>query len=152
MTWAGSRCARFGKFSLLGILGAALQVALFDVLIRFSHLPATAAAPIAVELVVLNNFFCHERFTWGDRGLGGIRQRAVRLCRFQVTNGLLSVLGNMLLIHYLVQELKAPPLPSAVAAIAVCAPVNFLLADRWVYRQAAAPAIRWWPILRRPRR
>jgi putative flippase GtrA len=140
MTADGQGYGRFGKFSLVGVLGAAIQVVVFDLLINFFHLPKVAAAPIAVEMVLLNNFFWHERFTWHDRSSGGLRQRAIRLCWFHVTNGALSLGGNTALIYLLVEQLKAPALPSAIAAIAFCAPVNFVLADRCVYRKAAHPS------------
>jgi putative flippase GtrA len=97
-----------------------------------------------VEVVLWHNFFWHERFTWRDRGFTGFRQRAIRLYRFHATNGLVSLAGNTLLIYGLVQLLKAPALPSTLAAIATCAPVNFFLADRWVYRNncRADPRVR----------
>src|SRR5471032_2702619 len=101
------------------------------------HLRGVATMPIAVEMVLLNNFFWHERFTWRDRAAAGLRQRAVRLCRFQAANGMVSLAGNTVLAYWLMQHLQAPPWPSAVAAIAICAPINFLVADRWVYCQAA---------------
>jgi len=40
------------------------------------------------------------------------------------------------LTYCLVDLLKAPVAPSALAAIACCAPANFLVADRWVYGEA----------------
>lgn len=135
MTGTLRQCARFARFSLAGVLGGALQVLLFDLLIKCVHLPGVAATPIAVELVLLNNFFWHERFTWRDRDPAGTLQRAVRLWRFHAGNALVSLAGNTGLTYVLVELLKAPVLPSAAAAIAVCAPINFLLADRWVYRR-----------------
>jgi putative flippase GtrA len=133
MTAVGPQFARFARFSLTGVLGAALQVILFDLLMKCFRLPEVAATPIAVEMVIWNNFFWHERFTWRDRKSVGFRQRAIRLLRFHATNGLVSLAGNALLTYCLVQLFKAPALPSTLAAIAVCAPVNFFLADRWVY-------------------
>ncbi|SPE37627.1 GtrA family protein [Candidatus Sulfopaludibacter sp. SbA6] len=133
MTGAGRQCVRFGRFSLTGVLGAALQVMLFALLMKCFHLPGVAATPIAVEMVLLNNYFWHERFTWRDRGCVGLRHRAIRLWRFHAANGLVSLAGNTVLTYCMVQKLKAPALPSAVAAIAVCAPINFLVADRWVF-------------------
>lgn len=135
MSGAGGQCARFGKFGLMGALGAVLQVVLFEILLKGFHLQGVAAAPIAVEMVLINNFFWHERFTWRDREVGGLRQRAIRLWRFHAANGLVSLAGNTVLTYVLVQQLQAPAVPSAVAAIGVCAPVNFWLADRWVYRE-----------------
>jgi len=131
---ASRLCARFGRFNLVGLLGAALQVLLFDFLMKCCGLPGIVAAPVAVELVLLHNFFWHERFTWRDRVPGGRRQRALRLCRFHAANGLLSLAGNTALIYCLVEKLKAPALPSALAAIALCAPLNFLLSDQWIFK------------------
>ena len=130
---SGRQCARFGRFNLVGALGAALQVLLFYLFMKCWRMPEAAAAAIAVEIVVLHNFFWHERFTWRDRRPGGLRQRTIRLWRFHAANGLVSVVGNTALTYCLVQQLKSPALVSAVAAIALCAPVNFWIADRWVY-------------------
>ena len=127
------QCVRFGRFNLVGALGAGLQIVLFDLLMKFSRIPEVTAAPIAVEIVVLHNFFWHERFTWRERKLGGLRQRSIRLLRFHCGNGLISLVGNTLLTYGLVEGFKLPALPAAVVAIAICAPVNFLIADRWVY-------------------
>jgi putative flippase GtrA len=134
---SGRHYARFGRFSLVGALGAGLQVLVFDLLLKFFQMPEVAAAPIAVEIVVLHNFWWHERFTWRDRGLNGLRQRIIRLWRFHVSSGLISLAGNTGLTYYFVEQLKSPALASAVAAIAICAPVNFLIADRWVYGRTA---------------
>lgn len=127
--------ARFGKFSLVGILGAGMQVVLFDLLLDRLHLPGPAAAPIAVELVILHNFLWHERFTWRDRRSAGLRERASQLWRFHAANGFVSLAGNTVLVYGLVQVLKMPALLSAAVAILICAPVNFVIADRWVYRR-----------------
>jgi len=128
-----ARCLmRFGKFSAVGALGAVLQVTLFDSLVRFLDLPGLAAAPFAVEIAVLHNFFWHERFTWRDRRTGG-RGKALRLWRFHVSNGLVSLAANTALAYWLIEKLHFPALPFAIIAIAVCAPLNFLIADRWVY-------------------
>ncbi|HJT86407.1 MAG TPA: GtrA family protein [Bryobacteraceae bacterium] len=124
---------RFGRFNAVGLLGAALQLMVFYSLMRALDLPAAAAAFVAVEAAVLHNFFWHERFTWRDRQTAGLRQRAVRLGRFHAANALVSLAGNTAVAALLVDWLHAPAIPSALAAIALCAPVNFLLADRWVY-------------------
>lgn len=129
----GQRFARFGRFNLIGALGAGLQIVVFDLLMNCFRIPEVAAAAIAVETVLLHNFFWHERFTWRERRLHGLRQRSIRLWRFHCSNGLISLVGNTAVTYGLVEGLKSPALPATVAAIAVCAPVNFLMADRWVY-------------------
>ena len=125
---------RFARFSVTGLAGAVLQLVLFDLLLKCVHLPGPVAMALAVEITVLHNFVWHERFTWSDRRVIDVRRRMLRLWRFHVTNGLVSLGGNTLLAHCLVEVWSLPALPSAVTAIVVCAPVNFLLSDRWVYR------------------
>jgi putative flippase GtrA len=111
----------FRKFALVGLLGSALQLGL---------IAAGIATPIAVEVAVLHNFFWHQLFTWRDRK-GRI---AMRLVRFHVANGAISILGNSLLMYFFVDRLKIPVVPSGLASIAICAAINFRLADRWVMR------------------
>jgi dolichol-phosphate mannosyltransferase len=120
---------RFGKFGAVGIAGAAVQVVLFTVLRRW--LPAAAAAAIAVELTVLHNFVWHERVTWRDRDAAGVWKR---LWRFHAANGLVSMVGNAAAVYGLT-EIGAPALAAQAGAIALCAPVNFLVADRWVWNR-----------------
>ncbi|HEX3682542.1 MAG TPA: GtrA family protein [Bryobacteraceae bacterium] len=131
---------RFLRFSLIGLLGAALQLSSLHLMSKRFHLRDLLAAPLAVELALLHNFAWHERFTWSDRSLTSLSQRAVRLWRFHLANGLLSLLGNTVVMYCLVDRLKAPVLPAAAAAIALCALANFLLADRWVFKPAASAA------------
>ena len=133
MTSAGQLLARLGKFNLVGLLGAALQLLLLYLLTKCFHMSAVAATPVAVEIVVLHNFAWHERFTWRDRPLNRIRQRMARLWRFHAGNGLTSLLGNTALVYALVEWIHAPIVLSAIVAIVVCSLVNFFLADRWVY-------------------
>jgi dolichol-phosphate mannosyltransferase len=130
-----NKCAwlRFSKFAIVGLMGVALQLSLLALLTKhFRMLPVMATA-LAVEITLLHNFLWHERFTWRERRLKDFRQRARRLCRFHLGNGLVSLLGNTSLSYCLVVRLNAPPLPSAFASIALCSLANFALADRWVY-------------------
>ena len=133
MISAGRQGSRFGVFSLVSAVGALLQATLFSLFTTDLCLPAVAAMPLAVELAILHNFFWHDRLTWRDRKITRLRDRAVRLWRFQIANGLLSLAGNTILAYWLVQILRLPALWSAAIAIALCAPLNFLAADRWVY-------------------
>jgi putative flippase GtrA len=125
---------RFGRFSLVGFMGAILQLALISLLTKSFGVLSTPATVVAVEITVLHNFIWHERFTWNSRGSGGFRPLALRLCRFQAGNGLVSLAGNTILMYCLVKRLSAPTLPAAIGAIVLCSLTNFLIADRWVYR------------------
>ena len=125
---------RFGRFSLVGFMGAILQLTLVWLLTECFGVLSTAAMVVAVEITILHNFAWHERFTWGNRGLKSSRQLALRLWRFHAGNGLVSLAGNTALMYCLVERLKAPVLPAAMGAIVICSLANFLIADRWVFR------------------
>jgi putative flippase GtrA len=137
MSNAGRSWSRFGKFNLVGLLGAALQMFLLWLLIKRFQVPALAATPVAVEIVVLHNLAWHELFTWRDRPAKNLRQKMVRLWRFHAANGLTSLLGNTAVIYGLVQWVHAPLVLSAIVAIVLCSLVNFLVADRWAFATIA---------------
>jgi putative flippase GtrA len=125
---------RFSRFSLVGFIGALLQLALLSLLTEFFGILSTAATLVAVEITVLHNFIWHERFTWSNRGPNSSRRLVLRLWRFHAGNGLISLAGNSVLMYCLVERLKAPVLPAGIGAIVLCSFANFLIADRWVFR------------------
>ena len=131
MTGVGSR---FGRFSLVGLLGAVLQLTLVSLLTKYFGVLSTAATLVAVEITILHNFIWHEHFTWSHRGPKSFQPMALRLWRFQAGNGLVSLPGNTVLMYCLVEQLKAPILLAAIGAIGLCSLANFLIADRWVFR------------------
>jgi putative flippase GtrA len=122
---------RWGKFNLVGAIGMAFQLAILALLDRRApghYLYATAAA---IELTLLHNFVWHVHFTWRDqRGrFGLIRQ----LIRFHASNGLVSMVGNLMLMRILAQDAHVPILVANVVAILVCSMINFVLGDRWAF-------------------
>jgi putative flippase GtrA len=137
VTRIGWRLGRFGRFSLVGFMGALLQLLLVYLLTKCFGAVSTVATLVAVEATILHNFIWHEHFTWSNRNRKNFRQSALRLWRFHAGNGLVSLVGNTVLMYCLVERLKIPVLPAAVATIVLCALANFLVADRWVFRSNA---------------
>jgi putative flippase GtrA len=84
-----------------------------------------------VEAAVLHNFVWHERWTWRDRAAskGGV---FVRLLRFNLSTGALSILTNLALMRWLVGTLHAPYLAANPAAIAAGSVANFFVSDLFV--------------------
>jgi putative flippase GtrA len=85
------------------------------------------ASVIAVECALVHNFFWHRRYTWRDRGAEG------SFVRFQVTNGLVSVVGNIVLMDLFVGRFHLPVVVSNCIAVLACSMVNFCLGDGWVF-------------------
>jgi len=122
------------RFYAVGAAGIAVQLAaltFFKSGLHLGYLPATA---LAVEVAILHNFIWHERWTWADRARAVPAGRASRLIRFHLTTGVLSILGNLLFMQALVGRMHVPYLPANAIAIALCSALNYLAADRLVFR------------------
>jgi len=121
----------FIRFNVVGVLGFALQSVALFVLTHsaypISYLVATAAA---VELAVLNNFVWHQRWTWRDRPSASKGETLRRLLKFNITNGAVSISGNLVFMSILVGRLGLPIAGANVASVAACSICNFFLADR----------------------
>jgi putative flippase GtrA len=124
---------RWLKFNAVGLIGIGVQLAALAALRSLLHLDYLVATVLAVETAVLHNFLWHERFTWADRPAGRFRHATVRLVRFNASNGLVSILGNVLLIRLLVGGLGMQYFVANLIAIAACSLVNFLLSDCFVF-------------------
>jgi putative flippase GtrA len=102
--------ARWMKFNLVGAIGIVVQLgalALFTSVFRLDYMIATA---LAVETAVLHNFAWHERYTWADRSSQGWHGAVIRLLRFNLTTGAVSIGGNLVLIRLLTGKTHIPPL------------------------------------------
>ena len=109
------------KFNVVGVLGFALQSgALFlftHAVPQVSYLAATAAA---VELAVLHNFVWHQRWTWRDRPSTTAGETLFRLLKFNVSNGLFSIFGNLVFMSILVGQLGLRVSPANLISVAAC--------------------------------
>ena len=131
----------FIRFNVVGIFGFALQTAALFVLTHGAHpigyLPATGAA---VELAVLNNFVWHQLWTWKDRPSTTTGQTLRRLVKFNITNGAVSIMGNLVFMSILVGRLRLPIAIAYVMSVTACAICNFFLADRFAFQVESASA------------
>jgi putative flippase GtrA len=125
---------RWGKFNLVGAMGMGLQLAalaLFNRWMAGHYLYASAAA---IELTLLHNFMWHLHYTWRDRRDGATRLS--QFVRFRLSNGLVSMLGNLALMRLLVHDARLPLLLSNVIAILCCSVANFCLGNNWAFAEA----------------
>ncbi len=144
---SGSIAHRFVRFNMVGLMGAAVQLTALAFYVRVLGIDPIAATAAAVETAVVHNFIWHERFTWADRvsNLAPSRTTAEscaahlaaslrRLALFNVTNGAVSLSGNVLLMALLLRHAALPLVAADLIAVTVCALVNFMLSDRLVFR------------------
>jgi len=139
--------SRFLRFNAVGVAGFAVQLAavwLLSVASGFSRTDQTwqlaVISAVAVEAAILHNFFWHERLTWADRPVAG-RDRLNRLVRFHLTNGLVSIVGNLAIVFVLSPVVSGFSrtyglLVANAIAVLVCSLVNFAASERVVFKQA----------------
>jgi putative flippase GtrA len=124
---------RWLKFNAVGGIGIGVQLIVLAVLkggLGFDYLLATG---LAVETAVFHNFLWHERFTWADRVSESSWGRFVK---FNLTTGLFSIVGNLLIMKALASWIEMNYLIANGIAIAVCSMVNFVVSDRVVFTQS----------------
>jgi len=80
---------RFGKFAIVGVLGAVVDFGVFNLLATLLKVPAVPASVVSFSLAVINNFILNRRWTFPDsRNAPVVRQ----LVQFSVV----SVIGLLI--------------------------------------------------------
>jgi len=133
MTQANRTGVRWLKFNAVGAGGIVVQLLALALLksgLRLDYLLATA---LAVEAAVVHNYFWHERFTWADRMSAN---SWARFAKFNLTTGLFSILGNVLVMRVLVGGIHLNYFAANMLTIATCSIVNFLVSDRFVFEES----------------
>jgi putative flippase GtrA len=131
---------RWIRFNAVGAIGIVVQLGALGIFRTWLKLEYLLATGLAVEIAVIHNFLWHERFTWADRGAARPAHSLVRLAKFNVSNGAVSILGNLALMRLLVGRVKLHYAAANLLAIVVCSLVNFLLSDRFVFDRESVPA------------
>ena len=128
---------RWIKFHMVGLVGMCVQLTVLPLLksgFGLDYMPATI---LAVEAAVLHNFAWHEKFTWRDRASVHYSQVVKRLLRFNLTTGMVSIVGNVVIMKFLVGQYKVPYMMANITAIGCCSILNFLCSEVIVFRKAA---------------
>jgi putative flippase GtrA len=126
---------RWLRFNLVGGIGIVLQLALLFLLKSVFHFNYLAAIGLAVEATVVHNFLWHERYTWADRVQASWRQSMRRILRFNLTNGAVSIGGNLVLMKVMVTFGHMNYLAANGIAIALCSLVNFVVSNEYVFEK-----------------
>jgi putative flippase GtrA len=125
-----SLLSRLSVFGLVGAGGILVQLMVLAILLRLLGLHYLLATGLAVEASVVFNFVWHRKWTWADRP----RSRAhLIFVRFNLSNGVVSILINLCLMLLFVSWVGLRPLPANMLSIAICSVLNFALADRFVF-------------------
>lgn len=121
---------RWSRFNLVGIVGFAVQMAALTLLRRLCGTHYLVASAAALELTLLHNFLWHLRYTWRDRQT---ESPLAQLVRFQCSNGVVSLTGNLLLVRLFTGGAHLPLLAANTIAVLCCALANFYLGNVWAF-------------------
>ena len=132
---------RWAVFNLVGLAGMALQLGLVAFLVRVPGCHYLLATVLGVEAAVLHNFAWHHHYTWSDRPPSSRRDLGLRLARFHLLNGAVSLAGNLGLTWLFTGVLHVDPVLSNLIAIVLCASVNFAASNVAVFRSASVAGV-----------
>ena len=121
--------ARWGKFNLVGVVGMAVQLGALALINRLAPGHYMLATTAALEITLLHNFVWHLHYTWRDRRCRSALRS--QLIRFHLSNGLVSMVGNLALMPVLVEGMRIPVVAANAVAILCCSIVNFCLGHNW---------------------
>lgn len=125
---------RWGRFNLVGAMGMAVQLAAFMLLRQTMPRHTLLASGAAVEFTLMHNFVWHLRFTWRDHL---DRLARCHVCvRFHLSNGLISMVGNVGLMALFVRWTRLPALVANLMAILCCSVANFWMGNSWVFSKS----------------
>ena len=133
MIQANRTGVRWMKFNAVGAGGIVVQLLALAVLKSGLQLDYLFATALAVEAAILHNYLWHERFTWRDRTCASSWSR---LAKFNLTTGLFSILGNVVLMRVLVGGAQLNYFVANILTIATCSIVNFVVSDRFVFGES----------------
>jgi putative flippase GtrA len=121
------------KFYAVGGIGIGVQLAALVWFRSALLLDYRLSTVLAVETAVIHNFLWHEHVTWADRK--GLRAShwSTRFVKFNLSNGLLSIVGNLIVMQALVSGLGMNYVVANVMTIAACSALNFLISDKFVF-------------------
>jgi putative flippase GtrA len=125
------------RFNAVGLIGVAVQLAILALLRSGLGWSVRLSTVVAVECTVLHNFVWHERWTWAHRKLD-LQRLPGRLLRFNVSNGLISIIGNVVLMELLAVRLQLNYMIANIAAIIACSLLNYFVSDKLVFKRAAS--------------
>jgi putative flippase GtrA len=121
---------QLGKFCVVGAIGYAINLAVYDTLLH-QGLHYLAAATCSFLVAVTSNYTWNRLWTFRDqRGHVGVQGM-----RFFVVS--LAALGaNLLVLHLLVSPGGLDKLPAQAIAIVLVTPLNFVGNKLWSFRRA----------------
>jgi len=117
-----------------------VQFAALAVLNHWTRGHYLIASSVAIELTLLHNFAWHLHYTWRDRRDSS--SRLAQLAKFHLSNGLVSLAGNLILMRLLVHEAHLPVLAANGASILCCSIVNFSLGNLWAFAEPTHAAMK----------
>lgn len=129
-----SECRRFMKFAIAGTSGFLVQIGAIAALTSLLNVHYLVATLIAVEAAILSNFVWHQRWTFRDRAGSWLE----RLIQFNALNAITSIFGSIFLTALFVEVMGLHPVAANIASVVALSAINFISADRLVFRAGAA--------------
>ena len=125
---------RWLKFNAVGAMGMVVHLGLLALLVHVFKVHYLLATAISVETAILHNFVWHRRWTWVDRSGAAPDSVAITFLRFNLSNGLVSLVSNLVSAYLLTGFWHLDPILSNLLSLIPSCIVNYVVSDRIVFR------------------
>lgn len=122
---------RWCRFNAVGVMGMAVQLTVLAILNRWTGGHYLLSTVGALEVTLVHNFFWHLRYTWPDRRTASSVME--QFAKFHLANGMISLVGNLALMQWLVAGAQMSALAANGIAILVCSVANFGIGHMWAF-------------------
>lgn len=126
--------SRLLKFCIVGASGTIVNMGVLFLLSEYVRIQYFLSSLVAIELSILSNFYLNLLWTWGDRV--GETSTWEKLFRYHMGVAGTAFLCNYLILLALTEWFGMYYLISNIIGIAVGTISNFLINDRWTFRQS----------------
>lgn len=121
------------RFAVVGVFQNAVNVATFAVVVA-QDVPYRVAAVLAAAVALAVSFLLNRSWTFASAASGHIGGQALRFSVTFVT----AVAAGLLLLSAGVELVGLAPIVAQIVAIAIVAPLSFLVTRAWVFRAASS--------------
>lgn len=111
-----------------------VQLAVIALLHHTFNMHYLLATFFGVEAAVVQNYIWHEKWTWAHRASVTRKEALIRFLKFNLTTGIFSVAGNLILMRILVGTLHVQVIAANIITLAACAILNFAITHFFVFK------------------
>ncbi len=138
--WLFNKFSGYIKYSLVGLVGAAIHFPLLYWLTDYVHLWYMVSATISMICAATSNYILNYLWTFKDRK-GSINNLFIGWLKFCIPTGILGVI-YLGLLYLFTDKFGVYYMLSAVISVCFITVVGYLISSRWIWKKKQFAEVR----------